>query len=70
MVCIRSYTVFERLFTNLGDGFVTDTELIDWIHRSLISLDREETDERFDEMDTGRHHDKYFGALHQVDCCR
>jgi len=37
-----------------ADGFVTDTELIDWIHRSLISLDREETDERFDEMDTDK----------------
>uniref|UniRef100_A0A1I7ZN85 Reticulocalbin-3 n=1 Tax=Steinernema glaseri TaxID=37863 RepID=A0A1I7ZN85_9BILA len=34
-----------------SDGFVTMSELTDWIYRSMLALDKEETDERFDDID-------------------
>lgn len=33
------------------DGFVDKEELTTWIYGSIQKLDKEETDERFDEMD-------------------
>uniref|UniRef100_A0A0N5A7K3 Reticulocalbin-3 n=1 Tax=Syphacia muris TaxID=451379 RepID=A0A0N5A7K3_9BILA len=33
------------------DGFVDNEELTDWIQKSIISLDKEESDERFAELD-------------------
>lgn len=39
------------------DGYVDRNELIDWIHRSMLALDQEETDERFDDVDDD--HDDY-----------
>ncbi|KAI1724775.1 EF-hand domain pair domain-containing protein [Ditylenchus destructor] len=36
------------------DGFVTEEELTDWVKHSLISLDKEETEERFDEIDADK----------------
>lgn len=37
-----------------SDGFVTRQELIEWIHNSMLLLDKEETDERFDEIDASK----------------
>lgn len=37
-----------------ADGFVDKHELKTWIFNSLKQLDREETDERFDEVDENR----------------
>lgn len=34
-----------------SDGFVYRQELASWIYNSLQNLDKEETDERFDEVD-------------------
>jgi hypothetical protein len=36
------------------DGFVTEDELSEWVHNSMVSLDQEETDERFDEIDQNK----------------
>jgi len=36
------------------DGFVDTHELTDWIYRSLLQLDEEETRERFEEVDTDK----------------
>lgn len=36
-----------------GDGVVTPAELEAWVYRSLLSLDEEETKERFEEIDQG-----------------
>jgi Ca2+-binding EF-hand superfamily protein len=36
------------------DGFVTEDELSEWVHNSMVSLDQEETDERFDEIDKNK----------------
>lgn len=34
------------------DGYVTMAELSSWVRQSLVSLDKEETEERFREIDT------------------
>ncbi|PIO69536.1 EF hand [Teladorsagia circumcincta] len=34
------------------DGFVDETELTNWVERSMVSLDNEEVTERLGEMDT------------------
>ncbi|KAK0425019.1 hypothetical protein QR680_008986 [Steinernema hermaphroditum] len=34
-----------------ADAFVTVNELTDWIYKSMLALDKEETDERFDDID-------------------
>lgn len=36
------------------DGFVTEEELQKWVYNSLISLDLEETKERFEELDQSK----------------
>ncbi|TKR93654.1 hypothetical protein L596_008067 [Steinernema carpocapsae] len=43
--------VIARKMDADGDGFVTLSELTDWIYKSMLSLDKEETDERFDDID-------------------
>lgn len=35
------------------DGIVLIEELSNYVYKSLISLDKEETEERFEEIDTG-----------------
>ena len=37
-----------------SDGFVDQQELSEWIQKSMLSLDKEETDERFDEIDISK----------------
>uniref|UniRef100_A0A914CKF2 Reticulocalbin-3 n=1 Tax=Acrobeloides nanus TaxID=290746 RepID=A0A914CKF2_9BILA len=37
-----------------SDGFVDQQELSGWIQQSMLSLDKEETDERFDEIDINK----------------
>jgi len=37
-----------------GDELVTLIELTDWVYHSLIHMDKEETDERFDEIDSNK----------------
>jgi len=37
-----------------GDELITKVELTEWVHHSLIHMDREETDERFDEIDSNK----------------
>ncbi|KAF7627234.1 hypothetical protein Mgra_00009466 [Meloidogyne graminicola] len=36
------------------DGFISPDELSEWVHNSLISVDNEETKERFDDIDTNK----------------
>ena len=39
----------------MQDGFILAEELKHWVHNSLMSMDKEETKERFDEIDAGKH---------------
>uniref|UniRef100_A0A915BG54 Reticulocalbin-3 n=1 Tax=Parascaris univalens TaxID=6257 RepID=A0A915BG54_PARUN len=50
----RRLAIIARRMDANGDGFVDANELIDWIHKSMMSLDKEETAERFTEMDVDR----------------
>lgn len=36
-----------------NDGYVTKEELSSWVRNSLISLDQEDLEDRFNEIDTG-----------------
>uniref|UniRef100_A0A914W1Y2 Reticulocalbin-3 n=1 Tax=Plectus sambesii TaxID=2011161 RepID=A0A914W1Y2_9BILA len=37
-----------------GDGFVSKQELTNWIHKSMLALDQEETEERFSDVDENK----------------
>ncbi|VDM40819.1 unnamed protein product [Toxocara canis] len=50
----RRLAIIARRMDTDGDGFIDSNELTDWIHKSMISLDKEETAERFAEMDVDR----------------
>lgn len=50
----RRLAALARKMDKNSDGFVTEEELTDWVHKSLLSLDEEETNERFDEIDESR----------------
>ncbi|KAL7071023.1 hypothetical protein ACQ4LE_009976 [Meloidogyne hapla] len=36
------------------DGFISPEELNEWVHHSLVNVDKEETKERFDDIDTDK----------------
>jgi hypothetical protein len=38
----------------MQDGFIINEELNQWVHNSLMSVDMDETKERFDEIDIGK----------------
>lgn len=46
--------VLAKKMDKNGDGFVDPDELTEWIVDSLQLLDKEETDERFDEIDENK----------------
>uniref|UniRef100_A0A0N5A799 Reticulocalbin-3 n=1 Tax=Parastrongyloides trichosuri TaxID=131310 RepID=A0A0N5A799_PARTI len=46
--------VLAKRMDKNGDGIVSEAELIDWIHNSMIKLDQEEANERFIEIDSNK----------------
>lgn len=47
----RRLRILAKRMDNNQDGYIDEDELVEWIHKSMISLDKEESDERFAEMD-------------------
>lgn len=50
----RRLRVLAKKMDKDSNGFVTILELTEWVYKSLMSLDDEETRERFDEIDAGK----------------